>query len=222
MPRVTTPSSGRGVAVGAGGRAVDEDRHRDHEQPPGAGTGQLEARLPARRDLGHRPRRLERGRARIGGRAGHRPALGVGDHDARVAVRGGDAGQVPGERLLVPTLAGEERAHRGERGEHLRVGAPGREPARDEPGPVGRDGGDARLPVQQRGLALGADLVGGEEDDQHAAGDEGADVDPRDSLAAGGPALDASPLPARASMRHAFRIAQTWFRSISSLGWGRR
>ena len=150
-----------------------------------------------------------------------------------------------GERLLLAVLTREQRAHRGERSEYLGVGAPGREPGGDEAGPVRRDGGDAGLPVGEGGLALGADLVRGEDDDEHGAGDEGGDVKPGDALAAGGPALVASPLPARASVRHASRIGhegdrdnlsrgrrrlhagrparrQTWLRSISSLGSGSR
>ena len=50
-------------------------------------------------------------------------------------------------------------------------------------GPVRRDGGEAALPVGEGGLALGGDLVRGEQHDQDRAGEEHADVDPGDALA---------------------------------------
>jgi hypothetical protein len=202
-----------GVAVGPGGKAVAEHRHRDHEQPrrgrtaarlAPAGFPQIEAGPAARGHRGRGPARLERpAGSGLDGGARHRAPLRVGHHDADVAVGGGHAREVAAQRVLLAALAGEQRAHRGERGQHLRVGAAGGQPARDEARAVVRDGGEAGLPVQQRGLALGGDLVSGEEDDEHGAGDEGADVHPRDALPAGGPALGASPLPTRGSLRHA-------------------
>ncbi len=180
-----------GVGVEAGGRAVGEDGHRDHEQPAGTVAAELEARLPAFRHAGgvlRGPLQQPGGEPGVRGGAGRRAAGGVRDHDAHVAVGGGDPAQVPRQRLLVPALAGEQRAHRREGGEHFRVGAPGREPARHEAGPVGRDGGDAALPVGEDGFALGADLVRGEQHDQDGAGQEHADVDPGDALAGPRPA----------------------------------
>jgi hypothetical protein len=99
---------------------------------------------------------------------------------------------MPRERLFLLAMAGEHRAHRRERGEHLRVGAPGREPPGQEPRAIARDGGDAGFPVGERRLALGGDPMRGEEHHGDRAGDEDADVDPGDALARGG----AAPEPA--------------------------
>src|SRR6185369_16570882 len=123
--------------------------------------------------------------SQLGGARGARENLSVRIHerDAGIPVGRGNAIELRDD--LTANVRGaaavqHERANGGRGGEDVGVGAAALEPVGDETRPTFGDGGDARLPLGEGGLALTLDLEPDEGGDERGAEEESGEIAPRE------------------------------------------